>query len=224
MRLDGAEGRHATVVRRLQPGERVDLVDGVGGRASGAVAEVAGPGLTVAVSRRIQEPPSAPRLVVVQALAKGDRGEQAVEAMTEVGVDEIVPWAASRSVAQWHGDRGERALARWRATAREAAKQSRRAWFPLVSPLVPTREVGARLAAAACPIVLHEDASLALAGLTVPGAGEVVLVVGPEGGISADELAALGAPAYRLGATVLRTSTAGVAALAVLAMRAGRWD
>ena len=225
-RLTGDEGHHAADVVRLRPGERLLLGDGAGGIAECAV-EAAGKGaLDLRVTAVRHEPPQCPRLVVVQGLAKGDRGELAVQAMTEVGVDEIVPWQAARSVARWHGERGERARQRWAATAREAGKQSRRAYLPSVAPTAGTAAVAARLGTAAAAYVLHETADLPLTGVTPPGAGEVVLVVGPEGGIAPAELdayAAAGAHVVRLGATVLRTSTAGVAALAVLNARTGRW-
>jgi len=163
--------------------------------------------------------------VVVQALPKGDRGELAVETLTEVGVDVVVPWAAARCVTRWREDRAARSLARWRTTGRTAAKQARRTRFPEVTDLAGTAEVAALLGAAISGVVLHEEASEPLAGLEVPTAGDVVVVVGPEGGVSPDELAAFaasGATAYRLGDTVLRTSTAGTAALAVLMSRT-RW-
>lgn len=216
--LDGPEGRHAAVVRRLRVGEVVDLVDGRGGRVTGPLVAVAKDSVTVQVATRTLEPPPSPRITLVQALAKGDRGELAVELATEVGVDEIVPWAAARCIVKWDGDRGVKALERWRSTAREAAKQSRRSWFPTVSEHARTADV------AALPgqlLVLHEDASLALSA--VPLTGDVVLVVGPEGGIGAEELAALGGTAVRLGGSVLRTSTAGAAAAAVVSSRTGRW-
>jgi 16S rRNA (uracil1498-N3)-methyltransferase len=224
--LDGAEGHHAAVVRRVRVGERVDAGDTCGRVAECIVSSVEGPVVTLSVSSMRVEPLPQPRLVVVQALAKGDRGEDAVEAMTEVGVDEVVPWAAARCVTRWDGARGEKALARWQTTAREAGKQSRRAWFPVVADLASTSEVAARLRGAALGVVLHEAASARLAGVAVPTAGEVVLVVGPEGGIDEAELAAFsaaGASAYRLGSSVLRTSTAGVAAASVILARSGRW-
>ncbi len=171
------------------------------------------------------EPAHSPRLVVVQALPKGDRGELAVETMTEVGVDVVVPWAASRCVTRWRDARGEKALARWRTSAQAAAKQSRRSRFPEVTDLATTGDVAALLSRAAVGAVLHEQAAEPLAALSLPDAGDVVLVVGPEGGVSDDELGTFrdaGAATYRLGETVLRTSTAGSAALAVLLARS-RW-
>jgi 16S rRNA (uracil1498-N3)-methyltransferase len=219
--LAGDEGRHAATVRRIRPGERVDVRGTV---AECVVASVAGDIVTLNVTTHRAEPPPRPRLVVVQALAKGDRGEDAIEAMTEVGVDEFVPWAAARSVVRWEGARGEKALGRWRSTAREAAKQSRRAWLPEVAPLASTADVVARLHAAALAVVLHEDATAPLAAAQVPTNGEIVVVVGPEGGITEAELDAFAASPYRLGRSVLRTSTAGVAAAALLLSRTSRWS
>jgi 16S rRNA (uracil1498-N3)-methyltransferase len=171
---------------------------------------------------RDYEPEPVPRLLLVQALPKGDRGELAVELATEVGVDAVVPWVAARCVMQWKGERGERQRERWQATAREAAKQSRRARVPDIAPLHTTGQLRARLAGAQV-LVLHEAASTRLSELPLPTAPEVALVVGPEGGITVDELDALGGTTVRLGPTVLRTSTAGAAAVAVLSTRTGRW-
>jgi 16S rRNA (uracil1498-N3)-methyltransferase len=225
--LAGAEGRHAVSVRRLRIGEDIVLTDGAGTGAYGTVAAVDGKDhLEVAVTALRTEPFPSPRITVVQALPKGDRGELAVETMTETGVDAIVPWAAARCVTQWRAERGAKALAKWRSTAREAAKQSRRLRFPDVDDLMTTRQVAALLARAAFAAVLHEEGSEPLASAALPADGEIVLVVGPEGGVAAEELdafAAAGAKPYRLGASVLRTSTAGVAATALLLGRTGRW-
>jgi 16S rRNA (uracil1498-N3)-methyltransferase len=140
----------------------------------------------------------------------------------------VVPWAAARCVTRWQGERGARSLGKWRTAAREAAKQSRRSWFPEVAELATTSAVVTRLAAAASAAVLHEEATVPLSGLAVaPGQDvDVVLVVGPEGGVTPEELttfAEAGATAYRLGDTVLRTSTAGAAAVSVLQSVLGRW-
>jgi 16S rRNA (uracil1498-N3)-methyltransferase len=166
-------------------------------------------------------------VTVVQALPKGERGELAVELMSEVGVDAIVPWAAGRCVTQWTGERGAKALRRWRSTAREAAKQSRRAWFPDVTELATTAAVAKGVEAATLALVLHEGADRGLGDLTVPLDGDVVLVVGPEGGITDDEIGvftAAGGLAVRLGPTVLRTSTAGAVAAGILLSRTARWS
>jgi len=237
VRLDGPEGRHAALVRRLQPRERIDLTDGAGLVAQCVILQSDGYALDLEVQELRMLPAPSPRLTVVQGLAKGERGETAVETMTEIGVDVIVPWSAGRSIAQWKGERGAKSLAKWRSTAREAAKQSRRGWWPEVTEPATSAKVARMLAAATVPIVLHEEAELALAELEVPkpsdAAGpsggpvvDLVLVVGPEGGISPEELlqfAEAGAAPYRMGPTVLRTSTAGTAAAAVLLAKSGRW-
>ena len=179
------------------------------------------------VERVVVEPAPSPRVIVVQAVPKGDRGELAVETLTEVGVDVIVPWAAARCVAQWRGEKAERGVEKWRRTARESAKQARRARVPAVVGLTDTADVVTLLGTASRAIVLHEAAALRLASLAVPGSGDVVLVVGPEGGLTDDEVTAFeaaGALSCRLGSTVLRTSTAGTAAVAVVMAGSGRWD
>ncbi|MEV6207092.1 16S rRNA (uracil(1498)-N(3))-methyltransferase [Kitasatospora sp. NPDC051914] len=228
VRLDGPEGRHAVAVKRLEAGEAITLADGLGLGVDGTVTAVHGKdALDVTVDTVREEPEPGPRIVVVQALPKGDRGELAVETMTEVGVDAVIPWAASRCITQWKGDRGAKALAKWRATAREAGKQSRRLRFPGVHDLVTTRQLAPVLSAAAFAAVLHEDGAEPLATAALPEKGDIVLVVGPEGGVSPEELAAFagaGAAPYRLGPSVLRTSTAGVAAGALLLGRTGRWS
>ncbi|MEU7058556.1 16S rRNA (uracil(1498)-N(3))-methyltransferase [Streptomyces sp. NPDC046197] len=227
--LDGPEGRHAVSVKRLRPGEDVVLTDGRGRWTEGVVKAAEGKDrLVVAdLGPLVTEPEEAPRITVVQALPKGDRGELAVETMTEVGVDAIVPWAASRCITQWKGDRGLKALGKWRSTARESGKQSRRVRFPEVTDTATTKQVAALLAGAGFAAVLHESGDRPLAAAELPTEGDIVLVVGPEGGVSPEELALFeeaGARPYRLGRTVLRTSTAGTAATALLLGRTGRWS
>ncbi|MFF4396779.1 16S rRNA (uracil(1498)-N(3))-methyltransferase [Streptomyces sp. NPDC001480] len=229
--VTGPEGRHAVSVRRLQPGEDVVVTDGQGRGAAGVVLRVEGKDhLVVEPFEFPVEPEPSPRITVVQALPKGDRGELAVETMTETGVDAIVPWSASRCITQWKGERGLKALGKWRATAREAGKQSRRLRFPDVADAATSKQVAQLLAKADFAAVLHEDRdypSEPLATAELPAGGEIVLVVGPEGGVSPQELALFeeaGAKAYRLGRTVLRTSTAGTAAVALLLGRTGRWS
>jgi 16S rRNA (uracil1498-N3)-methyltransferase len=216
--LDGPEGHHAATVARLRVGESLLVGDGRGTVARARVTAVGKGTLTVALGERRVEPAPAPRVVVAQGIAKGDRGELAVQAMTEVGVDAIVPWAAARSVARWTSPRPHQ---RWVATAREAAKQARRAWVPVVEPVAATRDLVDR-----ATFVLHEEATVALSSAPLPANGDILLVVGPEGGITPEELAAFqgaGAQAVRLGPHVLRTSTAGPAAIAVLSVRLARW-
>jgi 16S rRNA (uracil1498-N3)-methyltransferase len=224
--LDGDEGRHAAAVRRIGVGETVDLADGQGHLARSVVVDTDRTRLVCEIRERIDVPPPMPRLVVAQALAKGDRGELAVEMMTEVGVDEIVPWLAQRNVVRWDGERGAKALRRWRSTAREAAKQSRRAWLPFVSEPATTKQLSERLTTTTIALVLHEEAAIPLSAVELPQHGEIALVVGPEGGIAPDELTAFttaGACPVALGPTVLRTSTAGTVAAAALLSRTERW-
>ena len=223
--LTGPEGRHAATVRRVRVGERVDLADGRGSRARCTVLSLGQDAVRLRVDERVVEPDPAPRLVLVQALAKGDRGELAVELATELGVDEVVPWQAERCIVVWTGPRGDKALGRWRSTAREAGKQSRRARHPVVGSPVGTDELLVRVAATPT-LLLHESASQPLASVELPAAGDLLLVVGPEGGITDRELAALtgaGGVPVRLGSSVVRTSTAGAAAVAVVSARTDRW-
>ncbi|HYJ28290.1 MAG TPA: 16S rRNA (uracil(1498)-N(3))-methyltransferase [Nocardioides sp.] len=224
--VTGDEAHHAVAVRRLREGERVVLTDGLGTSVTGQVAATGKRVFSVRVESLRQDPRPEPAVTVVQALPKGDRGELAVEVLTEVGVDLVVPWAASRSVAVWKGERAAKSHARWQATAREAAKQSRRSWLPTVAPLASTADLASLIGEADLAMVLHEDATTPLSAVEVPVSGRIVVVVGPEGGIAPDELTALtyaGARSVRLGAEVLRTSTAGVVAVAALLSRTSRW-
>lgn len=227
IRLDGPEGRHAAAVRRLRPREPVDLTDGAGLVASGLITAAGPDWVEVAVEHRRSVPAAQPRLVVVQALVKGDAGERAVAALVEVGVEEILPWPASRSVVRWEGARGAKSAQRWRSTAREAAKQSRRAWLPTVGELCSADALSDRIRGAALAVALHESATAPLTALRLPTEGEIVLIVGPEGGMATEELAMLadaGARPARLGPSVLRTATAATAAAAVILAGCGRWD
>jgi 16S rRNA (uracil1498-N3)-methyltransferase len=220
--LGGDEGRHAAVVRRIAAGESVLVSDGRGRGVRATVLEASKAGLRLQVVEQLiaTEPPR--RIVAVQALAKGDRSELAVEMLTEVGVTEIWPWQASRSIVRWSAERGEKSLARWRSTAREATKQSRRLRVPEVRPVLSTAQLCTALTEADLALVLHEEATAALREVALPDRGTVVVVVGPEGGISGEELerfAAAGARPVLVSDAVLRTSTAGVVAVAGLLLR-----
>ena len=234
--LEGAEARHAGVVQRRRPGERVDVVDGAGLRLICTIATVEPGSLALDVLDQAVEPAPAVRVVLVQALAKGDRDELAVEAATEVGVDEVVPWQALRSVVVWRGDRAAKSRARWLASVRTAAKQARRARVPQVALAVTTAELAVRVstvvAAGGAVLVLHEAVSTPWHEVVLPddaadgSVREVLLVVGPEGGIAEEEIAVLveaGAGVVRLGPHVLRTSTAGPVAAALVCEQLGRW-
>ncbi|MGL4256580.1 MAG: 16S rRNA (uracil(1498)-N(3))-methyltransferase [Microbacterium sp.] len=224
--LTGAEAHHAASVRRVRVGEEVTVGDGRGAWLSGRCESVAPREVVVRVESRSDAAAPRPRIVLVQALAKGDRDELAIQAATELGVDEIVPWQAARSVSRWDAAKAEKGRARWGTIVREAAKQAHRAWIPEIAPLVTTAQLVAR-AEASRTLVLEPTGSERLTGADL-GAEErdVVLVVGPEGGIAPEELerlAAAGAGIVRLGESVLRTSTAGPAALAVVSAALGRW-
>lgn len=214
-------------MRRLAAGERADITDGRGTVAECVVTAARHGVLELAVTARRNEPVPQPRVVVVQAIPKGDRGELAVEIMTEVGVDAVVPWQAERCVARWRPDRAGKAVARWRATATEAAKQSRRAWFPQIADLAGLAEIAGRVRAASLAVLLDSQARRPLTAVNLPGTGDIVLVVGPEGGISPAEhqaLTAVGAVSARLGPSVLRTSSAGAVASALVLSGCGRWE
>jgi 16S rRNA (uracil1498-N3)-methyltransferase len=228
--LDGAEGRHAGVVQRRGPGERIDVVDGAGVRLRTVVESVHGAEVHLRVEQTDVEPVPAVVVTLVQALAKGDRDEMATEAATETGGEAIIPWQAERSVVVWRGDRAAKSRARWVSTVRAATKQARRSRIPDVEVPLTTKQLAARarevVAAGGTVAVLHEEATVALATVPLPDAGEVLVVVGPEGGISGSEVALLteaGAVTARLGPYVLRTSTAGPVAIALLSERLGRW-
>jgi 16S rRNA (uracil1498-N3)-methyltransferase len=224
--LSGPEAHHAASVRRVRVGEEVTVGDGRGAWLSGEVEAAAPREVVIRVTGRQDVPAPTRRVVLVQALAKGDRDELAVQAATELGVDEIVPWQAARSVSRWDAAKARKGQERWGQIVREAAKQAHRPWVPAVAPLATTAEVAAR-AAESIVLVLEPSAAEALTERGLEGdTRDILLVVGPEGGIAPEELerlASAGAVLVRLGDTVLRTSTAGPAALAVVSAAIGRW-
>jgi 16S rRNA (uracil1498-N3)-methyltransferase len=223
--LDGDEGRHAATVKRMREGEVIHLCDGQGTRAIATVVKVHKNSLDLSIDQFTFEESPEPRFVVVQALAKGERAELAVEMLTEVGADAIIPWRAEHSIGKW--DSVEKGLEKWRRTSRESAKQSRRAWIPEISNLKSTAEVCEMMSQAQSVFVLHESADQALAACAIREQGTIMIVVGPEGGISPDELAAFsaaGARVVHMGASVMRTSTAGAIAVGGLLMRSQRWS
>lgn len=224
--LEGDEARHASSVARLTPGENVALTDGRGLMAQSVVQESSAQRVTLVVASVEDVAPLAPEVWLVQALAKGDRDERAVEACTELGVDRIIPWQAARSVARWSGAKIEKSVARWQRIAGEASKQSLRAWVPGVENMVELQQL-VDMASSTRMVLLEPMASLALHQAIPAGDQPVVLVVGPEGGISPQEREALenaGATSASLGPLVMRTSTAGVAALSVLNHTLGRFE
>ncbi|MGV0785928.1 16S rRNA (uracil(1498)-N(3))-methyltransferase [Mycolicibacterium sp. XJ2] len=227
--VEGDEGFHAANVRRIRPGERLQLGDGAGELAHCEVDEVAKGRLTARVLDRRFVPPPSPTVTVVQALPKSERSELAIELATEAGADAFVAWQAARCVARWDSPaKAEKGLRRWGAVARSAARQSRRARIPEVSgPVSTTQLVDGLGDRDAIVLALHESATQRLTDVPVAAADAVVVVVGPEGGIADDEVAALrdaGATAVRLGPTVLRTSTAAAVALGALGVLTDRWS
>lgn len=225
--VSGEEGHHAAAVRRVRPGERVDLTDGLGMLARAEVLLAERSTITVDVLELTAQPQARPMLTVAQALLKGEAGERAVALLTQAGADRILPWRAARAVARWDAARTERGMRRWRAAAREAAKQAHRAWFPTLADPASTAQVVETVAEADWAGCLHPPAEARLSRCDLPeDAGRTMLVIGPEGGLSDEEVAsfaAAGARTYRLGSEVLRAETAGLAAAAVLHARAGRW-
>jgi 16S rRNA (uracil1498-N3)-methyltransferase len=228
--VGGHEGFHAATVRRMRPGEELMLGDGAGVLARCRVEEAGRGVLRARVLSRWSVAPAAPPVTVVQALPKSDRAELAVELATEAGADAFVAWAAERCVARWEGPRVDKGLRRWRAVARAAAGQSQRAHVPEVDGVWSTASLAGRIrdraAAGAVALVLHESATGRLTDVTLSQAASLTLVVGPEGGISDNELATLteaGAVAARLAPTVLRTSTAAAVALGALGVLTPRW-
>lgn len=227
--LTGAEARHAGAAMRLAPGESVLVADGSGRRGHGTVLAASAEAVEIRLDAVDEEPAPAPRLVLVQALAKGDRDLMAVQAATELGVHAVVPWEAERSIVRWRGPKAQKARQKWADTAHAAAKQARRARVPEVREPVSGTAVAALAGAGRVLLVLHEDAEHGLGALPASvweQAEEIAVVVGPEGGVTPAELeacVAAGGHAVRLGPHVLRASTAGPAALAVLEHRLGRW-
>jgi len=222
--IDGAEARHAVTVSRLAVGETVSIGNGRGLVATGAIVTAEHTELAIEVASVVDVPRTEPAIFLAQALAKGDRDELAVQAATELGVDGVIPWTAARSISRWEGAKVAKGHDRWSAIVREATKQSIRAWLPDVLDLASTNQLS-RLAGEVRMLVLEPTADLALSALEADDR-DIVLVVGPEGGIAPTELATLtaaGATLVRLGDTVLRTSTAGPAAIAVLNAKLGRW-
>ena len=224
--LTGDEGRHAVSVKRTGVGEQIELVDGHGTRAVITVTGVSGKDrLAGVVDCVASEPTPRPTVTVIQALPKAARSELTVDLLTQAGADVIVPWQAGRSVANW-GKKQDKGLAKWRAAAWAAAKQSRRSRIPEITPVVDQAAVAALIQAAPLALMLHEDATGKITDQPVAQVDSVVLIIGPEGGISPAELDAFttaGAHLVRLGPEVLRTASAGMVALAALGAVTDRW-
>jgi 16S rRNA (uracil1498-N3)-methyltransferase len=230
--VDGDEGFHAANVRRIRVGEEIDVGDGAGAVAHCVVEDVAKGRLEARLTNRRTVDPPAPTVTVVQALPKSDRSELAIELATEAGADGFIAWQSERCVARWDGaPKMDKGLRRWQAVARSAARQSRRPYVPTVNSVVSTPElvrmVADMTAHGAVVLALHESAIAPLAKVSLEQAVSVMLVIGPEGGISDAEIAALsdaGATPVRLGPSVLRTSTAAAVAIGALGVLTSRWE
>lgn len=223
LRLDGVEGRHAATVMRMRVGEPIELVDGAGARARGTVETSMKDALDVRIDAVQHEPEPLLRCTVVQALLKGEHGELAIDQLTQVGVDVIVPWACQHAVVI--ADRRDKVLGRARQRLHAAGKQARLARFPRLEDVASTQSIVALVREADLAVLLHESAQTPIQSIVAPAAGHVVLIVGPEGGISAEErdrLLAAGAREARLGPSVLRGSLAGAVAAGVV-LAATRW-
>ena len=233
--VDGEEGFHAATVRRIRPGETLTISDGGGTVADCVVERTDKVSLSARVLERRTEAPPQPTVTVVQAIPKSDRSELAVELATEAGADEFVPWQSQRCVARWDGDRAAKGLRRWRSVVRSAARQARRAYIPAVADPMSTEalaaDIATRVAGGAVVLALHESAQQRLAAELLAreplaATPSIVLLIGPEGGISDEELEVLvaaGATPVRLGPHVLRTSTAAAVALGAIGVLTGRW-
>lgn len=225
--LSGAEGKHAVTVKRITAGEQIKLVDAQG---TFAICEVIGTSgkdrLSVRVLERGTTPAPTPAVTVIQALPKSERSELTVDLLTQAGVDTIVPWEASRCIAKWQGAKRDKGQAKWLQAAVAAAKQSRRARVPGVEKLASTKEVVAMLSDFDQVLVLHESATQSIKDVDLAQSESLALIIGPEGGISDEELAAFqaaGALEMKLGSEVLRTATAGMVALAAIGVKTSRW-
>ena len=223
--LSGSEGKHAAVVRRMRVGEGIQVSNGNGLRVIGVVSEVFASELSIKVSDVVEEALPELRISLVQALAKGDRDELAIQAATELGATAIVPWQANRSISRWEGSKAAKGRERWQTIVTEASKQSLRVWIPEVSEVLSSKQLAAELNTFDMTLVLDPTASIGLSELPSL-TGSIALIVGPEGGIDPSELDLFelaGAKRVKLGAGILRTSTAGLAAISYLSGAAGLW-
>lgn len=226
IQLAGPEAKHAVAVRRMRAGESIQLSNGKGFRVRGEIQSIQSNVLQIKVLEAAQEIEPEIRLSLIQALAKGDRDELAIQAATELGVSSIVPWEADRSISRWIGLKEEKAVARWQTIVSEAAKQSLRSFTPQVQSPVSTKELVGLIASFDLVLVLDPTADLGLGSLEFANPQTLGIVVGPEGGISEDELDLLesaGAKRVRLGESILRTSTAGVAAISAVLAKSNLW-
>ena len=221
--LSGDEGHHAVKVMRLQIGEQIKIADNLGNWVSGAITEVGKKSLKINVSERGNAEHLKPELILVQAVTKSDRTKEMLELLTVAGADQIIPWQAQRCISKWKSDSTDK----WLTTIKESAKQARRVKLPVLSDAVTTNQLVKLFQAEDQIIVLHESAQLNLSQFNfVEYTKRILIVIGPEGGISEEEIAQLTsakAVVVRMGENVLRSAHAGFAALSGIQTLIGRW-
>lgn len=213
--FNSEDANHAIKVLRIEVGEIFRVSDGNGGWANVKVNEVTKRSLETTVLEVGRQEPLDIQFTVVQALPKSDRAKEAVELLTEAGADVIVPWLANRSISRTE------VISKFATTAREASKQSRRLFIPQLHETVKEKGVIELIKNADLALVFHESAEVKLSEIITPQikAKNVVIVIGPEGGITDEELAAFaaaGAHVAGLGRPILRSAHAGLAALSAV--------
>ena len=220
--VDGDEAHHGVNVLRLKTSEEVKISDGVGNWGVGTVSQVNKKSFTVEILDRGFEPTSKQRVVVVQAILKNDANKEAVDFLTQVGADEIIPWQSQHSIGKFD----DKSLSKWQSAARESSRQSRRVRIPVISNAYSTENLISKIKGLQNIFVLHESAENRLSQIEINQEADVILIVGPEGGLSEIEVNTFvdaGAKIVRLGESVLRAANAGAAAASVVMSRTGKW-
>ena len=212
---------HAIRVLRMKSGDLFNLSDGKGSWSHVEAIEVHKKHMTVEVIKSGHQEPLDTHFTVIQAIPKGDRIKEAIELCTEGGADRIVMWKAARSIGK-----SDDKIEKLHVTAREASKQSRRFRIPEVIGVAATNAVVDQIAQADLAIVFHESATMKLSQIVVPGCKKVAIIIGPEGGLTDDEIdtfAASGAKVALMGRPILRSAHAGLAALSAVNTALSVW-
>jgi len=221
--LGGDEGHHAVAVMRLGIGEQIKIADGAGNWVSGTITEVNKKSLKIDVAQRGSAQAGKPELIVVQAVTKSDRTKEMLELLTVGGADQIIPWQAERCISKWQKDSAQK----WQSAIKEAAKQSRRVKLPVLGDEVTTNQLIKLFQQSDKIVILHESADTGISQLNLSNEfARIILIIGPEGGISDAEISQLeaaGAVTARMGELVLRSAHAGFAALSAVQSSIGRW-
>jgi 16S rRNA (uracil1498-N3)-methyltransferase len=220
--VDGDEAHHGVNVLRLKQSEQVKISDGVGNWGIGKVNQLSKKSFTVEISDRGFEPAPKQQVIVVQAILKNDANKEAVDFLTQVGADEIIPWQSQHSI----GKIDVKSLSKWQTVARESSRQSRRVRIPVITNTHSTESLISKIQDLENIFVLHESAENRLSQIEINQEADVFLIVGPEGGLSEFEVntfMAAGAKVVRLGESVLRAANAGAAATSVVMSRTGKW-